>query len=186
MYPPSYPGGGPPAAYPGPPAEPPKGPKVFGILSIVFGALTALFQLFGVIVSKAPLGDQGSAVAERFLEETATASLISGLLMLMMAVALIVIGAGQLSYKKWAAQASVIWGVVALLVVVVQAYLVFAVTGPATEALFRDMVATDPSLPDLGGVTQVAAKAALLLYLPYPILMIVYFRRAQVVQAMTR
>ena len=197
MYPPNYPGGTP-AGYPGQlPGEVPKAPKVLGILSIVFGGIVALFTLFNVVAGASPdFGSMGGTMGgfdsaavveaeEQFAEETRTTSLISGLLNLVMAVSLIFIGIGQFKYKKWAAPASVKWGIVALLVLVVDAVIQFTVTLPAMEELFTRLMAAEPDLPDVRGVIKAASVVPLLLNLPYPIILITIFRKPKVVAAMT-
>ncbi|MGH2687624.1 MAG: hypothetical protein ACRDKW_02285 [Actinomycetota bacterium] len=196
MYPPNYPGG-PPAGYPGqPPAEVPKAPKVLGILSIVFGGIVALFTLFNVVGGASPdlgsMGDMGGfdstvivEAEQQFVEDTRMTSLVSGLLNLVMATSLIFIGIGQFKYKKWAAPASVKWGIVALLVLAVDAVIQFTVTLPAMEDLFARLMAAEPDLPDLRGILKAASVVPLLLNLPYPIILIAIFRKPRVVAAMT-
>jgi hypothetical protein len=196
MYPPNYPGGTP-AGYPGqPPSEVPKAPRVLGILSMVFGGIVALVTLFNVVSGASPnlgsMGDLGGfdstvlVEAEReFVEQTRMTSLVSGLLNLVMATSLIFIGTGQFKYKKWAAPASVKWGIVALLVLVVDAVIQFAVTLPAMEELFGRLMAAEPDLPDVRAIVKAASVIPLLLNLPYPIILITIFGKPRVVAAMT-
>ncbi|MGH2720954.1 MAG: hypothetical protein ACRDJO_05045 [Actinomycetota bacterium] len=196
MYPPNDPGGTPPG-YPGQlPGELPRAPKVLGILSIVFGGIVALFTLFNVIAGAAPdfgaMGDVGmfdsatvAEAEEQFADDTRTTSLVGGLLNLAMAVSLVFIGIGQFKYRKWAAPASVKWGIVALLVLAVDAVIQFTVTLPAMEALFTSLMASEPDLPDVRGIVKAASIIPLLLKLPYPIILITIFRKPKVVAAMT-
>lgn len=168
---------------------------MLGVLSITFGAIVALFYLFSVVSAGAPMGVPAaqdtlgiSEALEQFVDETRMASLVSSLLMLIMSASLIFIGIGQLKYKKWAVRASITWAVVALLVVVVLGAINFAVLGPAMERAFSDFVADNPDVPDVRAVRAVFSAVStffLILDLPYPIILLVFFRKPQVVQAMT-
>jgi hypothetical protein len=167
-----------------------------GILSIVFGSLVGLFSLFGLLGTGMMMGmgmpTGGEAAGfdqtyENFLEVARVPNLINGVLMVGMSIALVAIGIGQVKYRRWAAQASVIWGAAALVVLVILATVQFTMVAPAMERLFADLAATDPEMPELSGfgsMMGVMGVFSLALYLPYPILMIVFFRKPPVVEAM--
>jgi cytochrome bd-type quinol oxidase subunit 2 len=171
-------------------------PQVMGILSIVFGSLVGLFSLFGLLgtgmmmgmgmptAGEAPGFDQ---TYENFLELAQVPNLINGVLMVGMSIALIAIGIGQVKYRRWAAQASVIWGAAALVVLVILAIVQFTMVAPAMEQFFNDLAATDPEAPEFAGFGSMMGMVgifSLAMYLPYPILMIVFFRKPPVVEAM--
>ncbi len=184
-----------------PPQRPPGAPKVFGILSIIFGCLVVVTSLFGIasafsgkpmFTPDMPGGGEGFARAlEQFHRDTRWASLAQGLVMTVMSVALILIGNGQMKYRRWAAGASVKWGIVALLVLVGQAIVNFTIMGPAMDRYMKALIDAMPnsgSMPDLGGVMGGAMKfglfAGLVVNAVYPILLIVTFRKPRNVDAM--
>lgn len=189
MYPtqPTYPPG---AVVPGRS----KIPQVMGILSIVFGSLVGLFSLFGLLGTGMMMGmPTGGEVQgfdqtyEDFLEIARVPNLINGVLMVGMSIALLVIGIGQVKYRKWAAQASVAWGAAALVVLVILAVVQFTMVAPAMQQLFDDLAASEPEaaqFAEFGSMMGVMGIFRLALYLPYPILMIVFFRKRPVVEAM--
>ena len=188
--------------YPPQPAYPPgavapgrsKIPQVMGILSIVFGSLVGLYSLFGLFSTELMMGMPSGPEAEEFddifgdfMEQARVPQLITGVLMVGMSAALIAIGIGQVKYRRWAAQASVLWGVAALVVLVIIGVLQVTMLGPAFQAFFDEITAADPEAPSLAGFGSVAGAFSLIslaIYLPYPILMIVFFRKRPVVEAM--
>jgi hypothetical protein len=167
-------------------------PQVMGILSIVFGSLVGLFSLFGLLGTGMMMGmptggppgfDQSY---EDFLDIVRVPNLINGVLMVGMSIALVVIGIGQVKYRRWAAQASVMWGAAALLVLVILAIVQLTMVAPAMEQFFADLAAADPEMPEFGfgRLMGMMGVFSLAVYLPYPILMIVFFRKRPVVEAM--
>jgi amino acid transporter len=165
-----------------------------GILSIVFGSLVALFSIFGLFSTEMMMGmpsgpeaEEFDAVFGEFMEKARVPQLISGVLMVGMSIALIAIGIGQVKYRRWAAQASVMWGVAALVVLVIIGIMQVTMLGPAFQAFFDEVAATDPEAPSMAGFGSMAGAfslAGLVVYLPYPILMIVFFRKLPVVESM--
>lgn len=188
--------------YPPQPAYPPgavapvrsKIPQVMGILSIVFGSLVALYSIFGLFSTELMMGMPSGPEAEEFddvfgdfMEQARLPQLITGVLMVGMSGALIAIGIGQVKYRRWAAQASVLWGVAALVVLVIIGILQVTMLGPAFQEFFDEIAATEPeaaSMAGFGGMVGAFSLISLAIYLPYPILMIVFFRKRPVVEAM--
>lgn len=183
--------------HPYPPQElrqrPPGAPKVFGVLSIIFGSLVTLTSLFGLASSGKPMfmpsNIEGGAMIrafEEFHQATRTVSLIQGIVMAGMSIALIIIGTGQLKYRRWAAGASVKWGILALLVLVGQAVVNVAIVGPAMEKFMNAMTDAGPvGMPNMGGLMKFSLFSGLVINAVYPILLIVTFRKPKNVEAMT-
>ena len=182
-YPPGYYPGMVPPGY-GPPR--PTSPKTLGVLSIVFGSLVALFSLFGAIVNRGggfkPQGISTGAW-QRYLDEIATAAIAMSTLLAAMSIALIVIGVGQRGYKRWAGKASVVWALAALAFLAVQAVVNFAVMIPAMERVFADLPSAAVRSTATGAV-KIGVFVSLAFYLPYPIILLVTFRKPATVAAM--
>lgn len=156
------------------------------MLSIVFGALVAVFSLVGI------LGNRGggfrpdgisSRAWERYLDQIGTVSIALSALMLAMSIALIVIGTGQRRYKRWATKATMMWSAAALLFLVVQLIVNLTVMGPAMERVFADLgnsMVRDTALR----FVKIGMFMSLVMYAPYPIVMLVAFRKPATVAAM--
>jgi len=207
--------GGPSAAPPGawalpPPIErPPTAvPKVFGILSIVFGGwllLSGLFSSLFIVIGPLldnladlapPDAPQREVVREMMgiVGTIYTAVGIQGLIFAVMSGILLALGIGQLRYRRWAVRATVLWGIAALVLTVVMAGLSCLVLGPTLERAIETAAAADPhaEMPaGLGGIFGMlfggtGGIATLIFYAPYPILLIAYFRKSYVQAAMNR
>ena len=186
----------------------PSSPKVLGILSIIFASLMLLVNLpascmgfFGSAVT-----EMGSAFSTEVQDGEAFQGMmevvgtiyrvagIQGLIMLAMSGLLLGIGVGQLKYRRWAAKWSVIWGGMGLGVLAIIAGLMIFVLGPAYERMFEAVALADPEaekaaemLAGFGSMMGGWASAIQVIILaPYPILMIVFFRKPNIVQAMSR
>jgi hypothetical protein len=191
-------GPGPGPGQPGPyayqppyPSPPPGGPRVLGTLSIVFGSIVAAFSLFGAVGGGAGMagmmnpGNVGHSVMQDYLQAIRTPSLIQSLMYVVMSVWLVCLGVGQRRYRAWAARQSVLWGVVALACLVGAVGLYLGVIGPAAERM-ADEVARSSGLPrGFGSVMRWAGISGIVFYVPYPIILIVTFRKPRVVSAMT-
>ena len=87
-----------------------------------------------------------------------------------MSAALVAIGIGQYLYKRWATAATTAWPIVALVVAVGIAGVMAGVVAPAM---------TEPFL-------ACGVAASMVLLLPYPIVLLVAFRRQMVRASMIR
>ena len=171
-----YPQGGPPLnPYAAPTAHPPQGqppqlphwppprpssPRVFGVLSIVFGSLTALFGgLIGAVGFYATQIERSSNKPEDI------PLVLIFVTLAISAVLLVVIGIGQLRYRRWALGATLGWAVAALLLGVGQ-IAGFLAWVPDGEARL--------------GFTFTWA----IFLLPYPVLLLVFFTRPAIKAAM--
>lgn len=171
-------------AYGAPPAQQRSGaPKTLGILSIVFGALATLSSIggfFGASIMKPPPG--AGHAWDRYLQEIRPGQYINSALILVMSVILIVIGTGQLKYRRWAPKASIYWGIAAFVVLAVLFVVHLTITGPAMTRFFESQ---DGPMKAMGGMSNTMAFMSLLLYTPYPIVLLVTFRKPNVVASMT-
>jgi hypothetical protein len=159
-------------------------PRTLGTLSIVFGAIVTCFSTFNLVFGKALAGMQPSGqreMMERFSAEVHGWSMAVSAVMTAMSLALLFIGIRQRAYKRSAVRASVVWGVVALLLLVGQVFVQLGVMLPAMERLMDSLPHGD--LP-MGGIMKVSALLGLAFYVPYPIVMIVCFRKPTIVAVM--
>lgn len=183
-------------------------PRVFGILSIIFSCLVFVSVLLkslsmatyspqfeGAMYGK-DLGDAKAtqqAISAFYAKTRVPKAVIAGTFALM-SLALFVIGLGQLRYRPWARRWTLGWSAGGLVVLVaiawieigwiypvsvqLQAALNEAASGGGQQAQMMAMVAGIMT----GSVTLALAK--LFLYLPYPIVLSVYFTRARVKAAL--
>ncbi len=164
-------------------------PRTLGTLSIIFGSIVTALSLFSVIGGK-QLGammqtqpGQQEAFAE-YMNEIATVSTLQNVVMLGMSIALIYLGIGQRKYMRWAASASVKWGVVALIYLLVILVVQAVVVLPAMER-FMDAISQGhmKALP-MGGIMKVSLFLGLAFYAPFPIILIAAFRKPRNLDAM--
>lgn len=158
------------------PAAPrkPTAVTVFGVLNIVFGALGLLCSPIGIvgIMMPQPGGPVYSAAMKVFM-------LFSSGLGLVMAAVLLAAGIGLLNLKQWARQTSyfygwfaVIWGVLGTVITLVM--MISALSGASGEAAAGMM----------GGVIGGACGG--IIGLIYPIFLIIYMRKPEIVDACNR
>jgi hypothetical protein len=177
-------------------------PKVFGILSIIFAALVLLFGLFAAAAGLVPLvlGSVVSAAGKPELSEAPMLAAIKavyggigviGVIQVGMSALLLAIGIGQLRYRLWARDWSVNWGAAALVAVFVMVYVSMRVVGPGYTRLFEVAATKQPgqgSPPDLGALSSlfggIWAGMFVFLYTPYPVLLLAFFTRPRVKDAM--
>ena len=187
------------------------GPKVFGVLSIVFASLTILSSLVGgcslsmsrggkmaafSAFSAAPLGG-ASGVAEayqRYYDSTFIASAAQLALLGSLSILLLFVGIGQLRYRRWAWVGTLAWGAAALAVIAVMQLLSHLVFRPAAAQLVADLMrGLPPGSPQavmMGWMSSFMGGGAtswimLIVYLPYPLLQLLYFGRGSIRQVMT-
>jgi hypothetical protein len=192
-----------PASPPPPPPRPPvKTPRTFGILSLVFGGILTLQSLTGLVAGQAMMSapglgrtmDQvyGPGVIERYMERIRPATRAQSSLFLVMSLALVGIGIGQLGYRRWARRASIAWGIAGLVALVPLLYVYLTIMGPAQAELMtaissRQVAQMQPLFSQIGrAMSGMTAVMTLVYYAPYPTILIFVFRRPRVVEAMTR
>src|SRR5580692_6012013 len=116
----------------------PGAPRTIGTLSLVFGSIVAALSLFGLVAGTQlgmmmqPDGSQRDAF-ERYSAEIHWVGQANNLALLAMSVLLIYISRGQRSYARWAAAASVKWGIAGLAWLVITVALHFIVVAPAMD-----------------------------------------------------
>jgi hypothetical protein len=171
----------------------PSSPKVLGILSIIFGSLIGLYSLMlvaaggvmGASFSELSLDDHPQHAAFKAMADNVTLLYtVQGLAFTIMSFWLLFLGIGQVRYKPWARRMSVTWGVIALVVLVGVAVLQFIIV----PQMFQSMRELGP--PGGAGMalgqTMAGATAlvTVVLFAPYPIILIAMFRRPVVIAAM--
>lgn len=188
----------------------PKSPKVFGILSIVFASITLLFSIFAFLGTFAGAnmrelmtlsGEFGRHDALAFdlvadlIGDIYTAGAINSGIFVVFSALLLAIGIGQVGYRRWARSWSVIWGAGALLSIVVMVVLLFTMVAPVYDRIFAAVgeAANDPQLrqmlaaADMGPVAGMGGSIFLVFFFaPYPILLLAFFRKPRLVEAMNR
>ncbi len=164
-------------------------PKVLGILSLVFGGIVILMSLIGFTIGGASsMGGMPGAEAamNEYLAAIEPGASLLLTAMLVMSGALIVIGVGQLGYKRWARKAAITWGIAGLVVVVgtvLHHYLSVLPSFHLLTAVFAD---TPEVATMMEGMTSSAGIISVVMYAPYPIINIVLMRKPHVVAAMDK
>jgi hypothetical protein len=164
-------------------------PRTLGMLSIIFGSIIGAMSLFNLVAGKQlglmmqPTSSQ-KELFERFTDEVHTVSMVQGAVMLVMSIVLIYIGTGQRKYMRWAAGASVKWGIVALLYLVANAVIQFTVVIPATNRLMESISHGGLASVPMGGIMKFAAFLGIAMYAAFPIILISAFRKPHNIAAM--
>lgn len=168
----------------------PNSPKVIGLLSIIFGAIVAVFSLLGLgssSMSMSSIRDLGSELVgpfESYLAALQPWATVITVVMIAMSAGLVFIGIGQRGYRRWARTAAIAWSIAALVVLVGQLAFYYGVTGPALERLVKS-ISGSPIADMMSGMSSSMGLIALVLYTPYPVIQLVLMRKPHVVAAMT-
>ena len=164
-------------------------PKVLGILSLVFGGIVVLLTLVGLTLSGAGALDQlpGSqrTSIDQYLSAIEPAATILMVAMIAMSVGLMVIGIGQLGYKRWARQAAIIWSFLGFLVVAGLVLHHYMSVVPAFTVFLDSLGDFAEMRQMLEGSTSAGGILSVVMYLPYPIVQLVLMRKPAVVAAMS-
>jgi hypothetical protein len=174
----------------------PRAPRTLGVLSITFAGIVLFGSSLGLLGLMVPALAAHAPAPQRPEEAQAmalmvsmyrTMGIISGILLVLSAL-LLVVGIGQLRYRRWAAVWSVRWAIVALGALVVMA--IIMVRAPAE--LMQTLTAAAPNPPAPGqaraaGMALGGIYAAMMLffYAPYPFLLLALFTRPRIREAMT-
>jgi hypothetical protein len=183
-----------------PEAPRPGGPRALGVLSIIFASITLLFTLVsGCMAIATQRGvdtdswmfkntqnpEARAELMKRFHERVRPVTVTQTTVYIIMSVGLLLIGIGQLRYRSWARKLSVYWGALALLSLGVNVALSVLIVGPANQELFSELQRISKGME--AAVNSIAASWAsspwmlastVVMYAPYPILLIIYFSRA--------
>jgi hypothetical protein len=185
-------------------------PKVFGVLSIIFASLMLFFSAIGLLATAATsslenIGSISSPDAEKTEQLNAMmrpmAKVYRGLglqslILFVMSALLLAIGIGQLRFRAWACRWSVYWGAAGLVCVGLLVAISLLLISPAYGELFESAARLkpqadgQPALPtSMGGLTAMFggtfAVLSVIVYAPYPALMLLFFTRARVRASMT-
>jgi len=198
---------GPPAVLPElQPHERSGAPKVFGVLSIVFASIVLLFSSFGMLATLATSAASsiGKSVPDPDKAAEVTAMMqpmakvyqgigLQSLILFVMSALLLAIGIGQVRYRAWAQRWSVYWGAAGLVCVGLMVALSLLVIAPAYAEFFDAMSrikpaggASPPSMGPMAGMFGgTFAVMSVIIYGPYPALMLLFFTRDRVRASMT-
>lgn len=187
----------------------PKSPKVLGILSIIFASITLLFSLFTFLgsfagsnmreVIAASGGFRGmpegvAAAATDLIGDIYAVGAINSAIFVFFSAALLAIGIGQVGYRRWARAASVWWGVGALLSIVVMTVLLFVMVAPVYDRMFElaGAMADEPEVRRMLGAANMGPIAGaggaiflVLFFAPWPIILLAFFTKQRLKEAMT-
>lgn len=190
----------------GPPGVVTAVPKVFGVLSITFASIQLLLSLFSACGSAfgRSLGGMGNLPGATkqmphmkvMFEHMATIynyMLIQSLLFVVLSAMLLAIGIGQVKYRAWARAWTVYWALAAMVALVIILVISFAVVGPLYQKMFEAVAKASPSGAIPGALTNNMSAlfggslgvVYLIFYSPYPILLLLFFTKPRVKQAMT-
>jgi len=188
-----------------PPHERSAAPKVFGVLSIIFASIQLLFSTGGLLFSATAgaAGSAGSLAAEgeKGAELNAMvrpmAKILEGigfqsLILFVMSALLLAIGIGQLRYRGWARRWSVYWAGTALACVGALAAISLLIISPGYAELFASAASLGKGAPDIGSMGSfnawfggTFAVMCVVIYTPFPGLMLLFFTREHVRASMT-
>jgi len=190
-----------------PPHQRSGAPKVFGVLSLIFSSVVLLGSALGLLgtLASSALAGAGNMVPDADKAAELNAMLapmarvyqglgLESLILFLMSVLLLAIGIGQLRYRAWARRWSVYWAVAGLACVVLLVVISMVIVSPAyadlLDALSRIKPPNGEQMPQLGALSGmvggVFAVIAIILYTPYPALMLLFFTREHVRASMTR
>lgn len=180
---------------------------MFGVLSIIFSSVVLLGSALGLLgtLASSALAGAGNMVPDADKAAELNAMLapmarvyqglgLESLILFLMSVLLLAIGIGQLRYRAWARRWSVYWAVAGLACVVLLVVISMVIVSPAyadlLDALSRIKPPNGEQMPQLGALSGmvggVFAVIAIILYTPYPALMLLFFTREHVRASMTR
>jgi hypothetical protein len=176
-------------------------PKVFGTLSTIFsslGLLIGLMTSFSVLIPWAIGGMEKSIPGEKTAEVDVMLHAFKqiyggigaiGLLLTIMSGLLLAIGIGQIRYKQWARPWTVYWSQAALLSVVGMIAISLMMIGPGYRDLLSAAAAKNSaSAPDMGALASIFGGTFsglfVFFYAPYPVLLLAFFTREKVRDAM--
>jgi hypothetical protein len=184
-------------------------PKVFGVLSIVFASIVLLFSSVGMLGTlatsaassmgkMAPDPDKAAEVTtmmQPMAKVYQGVGLQSAILFVMSAL-LLAIGIGQVRYRAWAQRWSVYWGGAGLVCVGLMVAISLLIIAPAYAQFFESLSHVKPHdggqtpVPSMGPMAGMFggtfAAMSVIVYGPYPALMLLFFTRDRVRASMTR
>ncbi len=187
------------------PQSRPAAPKVFGVLSIIFGSLVLVMSLASGCMNTVGKGQLGQLAAlgakqpakvtaafNQFQEAIRIPTMASTAVFIAMSVGLILVGIGQLRYARWGRATSLVWSLTALVALAAVTAMNLLVIRPAMLAYFEEIKrhSTGIDALALSWTSSLTASPwmqllSVLLYAPYPLLMIFIFASRRVREAMT-
>jgi hypothetical protein len=187
------------------PSSRPSSPKVFGVLSIIFGSLVLVMSLASGCMNTVGKGQLGQLAAlgakqpqkvvaafERFQSTIRIPTMASSAVFITMSAGLILIGIGQVRYARWGRSSTLIWSAVALFALTAVVAMNMLVVRPAMLDYFEEIKRHSTGIDALAlswtssltssPVMQILSFA---LYAPYPVLMLFVFASRKAKDAMT-
>lgn len=185
-------------------------PRIFGILSIIFASLTAVGSLTGgclgylgknmpqmhTVMSQGTQEPEKTAKAyHEFYRSTFGASVTSSVVYFVMSLALLVVGFGQLRFRRWARSLTLAWGWAALVALAVVVTVTMLVVEPASTRMMESLKETAPTgsldahfYSTMGSFTGgwFSVIMTVVSYAPYPILLLYIFSKPRIKAAMDR
>jgi len=182
-----------------------KTPVVLGVLSMVFGGLTLLFEgvsLVSQVFSKQMMGGFGKAFSGlpkqegqpdmgqmfdrlgKLTEELKVYTYLNGFVLIAFSIALILIGWTLYKRRPRSRNLSVIWAIAALAYIPLQIYIQVKIVLPRTAEITKQMLAgTDAAASGLAqSFTAMQGPATVIMYLltypPFPIILLCLMGRA--------
>jgi len=178
-----------------------RAPRVMGTLSMIFAIITLVLTSAFLYIYSAldlddeddsleitPSGEDEDALDEQVRLLTEALELEIGLArasaagLLVMSGALIVLAVGQRRFLRWARIGSLIWAALGLVLIAAAIVYNYAVVQPAWDAILEGAItgAAEDSSPGWSGVLKYV------LFVPYPIALILVFAGSRVGRAMNR
>ena len=164
-------------------------PRTLGTLSMVFGGLITATSFFGLVFGK-QIGQMSQVqpsqqeAFDQYIREIHGVSTGLSAMMLVMSIALFIIGTGQRGFKRWAINASIIWGAVALVCLAINLIVQLTVILPALDRFIERISHGGSVKLPLGNIMKVSTIVGVLFYAPYPIILIAAFRKPNVREVM--
>lgn len=189
----------------------PAAPKVFGVMSIIFGSLTLMMTLFSacmmmagksdavskMMTAKAKTAEQREQIVaayDSYQQAIRGVSTSQSAIFIVMSAGLIAIGIGQLRYRRWGRKWTLIWSAVGLVVLLFNIVQWMTIVGPAAEAFFGTLGKVSASgsidarinrmMSGLMSSPWMAVVSALF-YAPYPIIQMIWFAGGKAKTSMT-
>jgi hypothetical protein len=163
-------------------------PKVLGILSIVFGGIVILMTLVGLTMSGVGAFEQlpgvDMAAAQIYIDALEPWATILMMSMIAMSGALVAIGIGQLKYQRWARTAAIGWSLLGFVIIIGLLLQHYLVTVPALEVFLGSLGGGNEVTSMMRGLTGASGIVSVILYAPYPIIMLVLMRKPAVIESM--
>ena len=165
-----------------------KSPRIFGRLSIIFGAIISFKNLNELVTDFAVQTNLN--LPQKLVDVAVNLAHVYkpvNIVMLVFSLVLLVIGFGQLNYRRWVQQWTVMWSYSALLTLVIKSSYLF-MYARVYQAMQLNYL-TDQFIgiknaytPLMTGILLIAGE--LVTFAPYPILLLIFFNKQKVKESL--